>query len=118
NGSRQHDAKADHRAYVERAVGMEKHATGGDVSGFGEIFMRVRCAYRDGKSEWKTYRASGISRAQARDGSFDLVHPCTSDREATPIVKTPQDYFGIRSTPEGHALAPKPQNGLKTWLLQ
>ena len=55
HGGRQHDAEADHGANVKRAFGVEEDATGGDVSGFGKVFVGVRRTDRDGKPEGKTY---------------------------------------------------------------
>src|SRR6476646_4849997 len=100
NGSGQNDAETDHCADAERIFGMEKHAAGGNVRGFSEVFVRIRCAYGNRKSKWKTYRASGICRAQARDWSLDFVHPCTSACEVTPPAQPSQDYFGIPSAPK------------------
>lgn len=55
-----HNAKVDYRANAKDGLGVKKNSAGGNVGGFGEIFVGVRGADSNGEPEWKTNRATGI----------------------------------------------------------
>jgi hypothetical protein len=53
-------AEVNYCANTENGFGVEKNSAGGNIGGFGEIFMGVRGADRNGEPEWKSNRATGI----------------------------------------------------------
>ena len=53
NGGK-NNAEVNYSANTENGFGVEKNAAGGNIGGFGEIFMGVRGTDCNGEPEWKS----------------------------------------------------------------
>src|SRR5262249_26564774 len=118
DGGRQNDAEADDGAHVERARGVEQDSAGGDVRGFGEVFMRVRCANRDGKSEGKAYRTSRVGRPGAGQGNLGFFHSITSWVRLHRASESPKITLVFATHRKDMRLRHWPKNPLRIGLLQ